>query len=405
MSSSKKRNIKIVLLVMSALILCADVALVVAWNANKSSKPVINDVNKTTKEITVQPKTTRVSSNVLVLGNTFWGRSIDEWSQKSALKYAYPFSRLNEFDRSKYDAWLSGLECPMDEDVHMNAMQQEENLQFNCPPEYTAEAAKWFTAFTLANNHTDNQGAEGFTKTQKHLDENGIQYFGNYDPKIIDDTCEVVSLPVTIQLDNGNTKKGDLPVAMCGYHGVFQVPPAEGIELMQKYSKYMLTFAFPHMGLEYKPAPDQLKIDTYHSMIDNGADMVFGDHPHWVQNTEAYKGHLIVYSMGNFMFDQQGTTEVTRSAGINFLLKTKDADAANLQKWLDLGKECKKYKDDCLEKAEKQSLVRPKFTFEFNVIGTSDANKIVKPATDAEQQAILDRLNWQVVKPKIQSEY
>lgn len=401
----KKRKLKIVLIVTIVAILCVDAVVLAVWSIGRSNtKQTNNDVKYTTKT-EVKPQATALSSNMLVLGNSFWGRSIDEWSQKSPLKYAYPFSRLNEFHRDKYDAWISGLECPMDEDVHMTAAQQEVNLQFNCPPEYTAEAAKWFTAFTLANNHTDNQGAEGFTKTQKHLEEKGIQYFGNYDPKVIDDTCEVVDLPVTIQLDNGNTKKGDLPVAMCGYHGVFQIPPAAGIELMQKYSKYMLTFAFPHMGLEYKPAPDQLKINTYHSMIDNGADVVFGDHPHWIQNTEAYKGHLIVYSMGNFMFDQQGTSEVTRSAGINLLLKTKDADAGNLQKWLDLGKECKKYKDDCLEKAEKQGLVRPKFTFEFNIVGTSDAGKIVKPATDAEQQAILARLNWQAVKPKIQSEY
>ncbi|QQS19030.1 CapA family protein [Candidatus Saccharibacteria bacterium] len=36
-------------------------------------------------------------------------------------------------------------------------------------------------------------------------------------------------------------------------------------------------------------------------MIDNGADMVLGDHPHVVQPSEAYKGHPIFYSMGNFI--------------------------------------------------------------------------------------------------------
>ena len=64
---------------------------------------------------------------------------------------------------------------------------------------------------------------------------------------------------------------------MCGYHGVFKYRQGESIELMKKYSKYMLTFAFPHMGQEYK-APDQIKL-TYHAMIDNGAD-VYLDHPH-----------------------------------------------------------------------------------------------------------------------------
>jgi len=75
------------------------------------------------------------------------------------------------------------------------------------------------------------------------------------------------------------------------------------------------------MGKEYVATPDELKTSIYHSMIDQGADMGLGDHPHWVQTSEAYKGKPIFYSMGNFMFDQQDTTEVTRSAAIDVTLK------------------------------------------------------------------------------------
>jgi poly-gamma-glutamate synthesis protein (capsule biosynthesis protein) len=43
--------------------------------------------------------------------------------------------------------------------------------------------------------------------------------------------------------------------------------------------------------------------------IDAGADVVIGNHPHWVQGVEVYKGRLISYALGNFIFDQSWSTE------------------------------------------------------------------------------------------------
>lgn len=120
------------------------------------------DSSQTTPPIT----TVGLSSKVLFTGNVFWGRYINDWSQQSELKYAYPFSRLGEFGRENYNAWVGGLECPTSPRVDTTSAQQEATLSFNCRPEYLPEAAKYFTAFTLANNHTDNQGPEGFTETR-----------------------------------------------------------------------------------------------------------------------------------------------------------------------------------------------------------------------------------------------
>ena len=46
-----------------------------------------------------------------------------------------------------------------------------------------------------------------------------------------------------------------------------------------------------------------------HQAIDAGAAMVIGSHPHWVQGTEWYKGKPILYSLGNFVFDQEWSEE------------------------------------------------------------------------------------------------
>lgn len=323
----------------------------------------------------------------------------------SSLKYAYPFSRLDEFKREKYDAWVSGLECPLVEGVHMTAAEQEANLQFNCRPEFTAEAAKWFTVFTLANNHTDNQGGQkGLDETRRHLEKHGIQHFGHYDPKVTRDVCEVIALPVRVKKTDATKEKGALPVAMCGYHGVFQIPPEESVRQISRYSAYMPVIAMPHMGAEYVAAPDQIKTDFYRSLIDAGADVVIGDHPHWVQTTESYKGRLIVYSLGNFMFDQQGSKELTRSAVIRMKLKVED-EGELMASWLALGETCRAFRDECLAQAKQQGLQKLGASYGFAAMGATDSDKITKPATAAETSEIVDRLNWSQTMRQLHTPY
>lgn len=393
-----KRRIRWI--VLGCIILVAAIIIALWWPHNKVMTPAKQTQTQATP---VQPKS--VSSNILFSGNIFFGRYINDWSMASTLKYAYPFSRLSEFHRDQYDAWISGLECPTVAGVHMSSAEMDQTLQFNCSPDYLPEAAKWFTAVTLANNHTDNQGVAGFEETKAQLEKNHIQYFGHYDPRVLDDICEVIAMPVTITNDNQSTTKGNLPVAMCGYHGVFRIPSPEAVAQMQKYSAYMPVIAMPHMGVEYQPAPDQLKTDFYRSLIDGGADMVIGDHPHWIQNTESYKGHLIVYSMGNFIFDQQDTPEVVRSAAIRVVMKTNGDNPAMLEKWLKLGDTCKAFKDDCLQQIKEQGLTKLNMTYQFDVVGTNDSDKIVKPATPAQQTDILRRLNWQSTMNQLQAPY
>lgn len=351
------------------------------------------------------PKPISVSSKMLFAGTTFWGRYINDWSMASELKYAYPFSRLHEFGRENYDAWIAGLECPTSPRIHMTSAQMEANLQFNCRPEYLPEAAKWFTIFGLSNNHTDNQGELGFSETKAELDKVGIQYFGHYDPEKLDDVCEVVAMPAKVKMSNGKATDGRLPIALCGYHGFIKNPSKQSRAVVKEYAKYFPTIALPHSGVEYKPSPDAIKTDLYRELIDNGADAVLGDHPHWVQTSEAYKGRLIVYSMGNFLFDQQRPPEMTRSAAIVLELESDKMTSNDLKQWLELGKTCEKFKDDCLAKVRTWNLSKPVYKFTFGVVGTDDSNKILKPATAAQTASILERLKWSQTVQGLQAPY
>lgn len=212
----------------------------------------------------------------------------------------------------------------------------------------------------------------------------------------------MLSLPVTVTYDDTSTSPKQLPVALCAYHGVFKIPRQDALAEIAKYSQYMPVIAMPHMGKEYVAGPDEIKATTYRAMIDNGADMVLGDHPHWVQETESYKGKLIVYSMGNFIFDQQDSAEVTRSAAINVVMNTSHADSYELDKWLTLGKECAKFKDDCLATAQGLQFKKLPMTYQYGVVGTDNSGKIVKPATQAQQESMLQRMKWQSTMSQLQ---
>lgn len=385
----------------AALILVVGIATCVAAYTLIPQKPIA------AKTIKAAPKPYAVEarSSTLFFGNAYFSRYINDHAMASSLKYAYPFSRLNEFHRENYDAWMTGLECPTVAGSQQTSAQEDATLSFNCNPDYLPEMAKWFSVVTLANNHTDNRGAEGFAETKKHLDQNHIQYFGHYDPRELSDICDVIALPATIQTSEKKEQKGALPVAMCGYHWFIRMAQPDSLAVMKEYSQYMPVLAFPHGGTEYKTAPDNLKTTLYRSMIDNGADVVLGDHPHVVQPSESYKGHPIFYSMGNFIFDQQVAPEMTRSAGIHIVFNVKGADKTQLAQWLAVGKTCSTYHDDCLNQIKKQSLHKLPYAYTVDIVGTDDLGYITKPASAQVQQGILDRLNWSQTKTQLQQPY
>lgn len=61
-----------------------------------------------------------------------------------------------------------------------------------------------------------------------------------------------------------------------------------------------------HWGVEYDTEPSIRERELAHALIDVGADVIIGHHPHVVQPVEVYKNGLIFYSLGNFVSDQLG---------------------------------------------------------------------------------------------------
>jgi len=127
-------------------------------------------------------------------------------------------------------------------------------------------------------------------------------------------------------------------------------------------------------------------------MIDRGADMVVATHPHWIQNTEVYKDKLIMYSIGNFMFDQQDSEEVRRGAALD--LGVKLDESSDISRWLDAGLKCSEFGDDCLVQAEAMGLQKPNFSLTYGIISTLNTNYVTSKAPADVHQRVLERLNW-----------
>lgn len=336
-----------------------------------------------------------VSTNILFVGDVFWGRSVQTKAEASKLSYKYLTSGLDKQERAAYDAWIANFECPITtKDIPYSL--QLKYLQFNCRPEYLPNLAKWFTAASQANNHEDNNGGKwGLEQTRTNLQKAGIQNFGTYDMNDTDDICEVVTVPART---TGSGRTVAMPIAMCGYMYVVNVTPTDAqLEVMKAYAKVMPVVAFPHMGVEYRKTAEDAKVSAYHRMIDNGADAVIAAHPHVIQNSEDYKGRLIAYSTGNFLFDQQSLgRDTTLGLGVGIKLTIKDPTAAKIYE--DVAADCVAYKDDCLRTLTDKLKQRPAIAVTYDFTCFDEAGGVPTRGSPAvckqvEARATTDKLS------------
>lgn len=332
----------------------------------------------------------------LFSGTVVIARAVENEARRSdgSIDYSQPFSKFDTFEPEQYDAWEFDHECPMTMN-NIPYRQQVQNTIFNCRPEFLPAMREHFPAIiaNVANNHTRDMGDDGYGETVKLLEEGGLQTIGNYSPRVKDDICEVVALPIRLQKAGKTEGQGLLPVAFCAWH-YFEFDPQPGeLEEMDRYAEVMPVFAFMQVGVEYRPTADPRQVEIGRRIVDRGPEFLIGNSPHWVQNTEVYKDTLIVYSTGNFIFDQLDT-ETNRGLSIA-------ADMAipydeNVAKWLEFGETCRERGDDCLERAKQQGLSKVSLELTYEAIAsTTGYRNITQKADAATQKAVEDRANWE----------
>ena len=167
----------------------------------------------------------------------------------------------------------------------------------------------------LAHNHVLDSQIEGVISTADAIEKAGMTPIGVYTHESRDQA------PLVIKEVNG------IKVALLAYSYGFN-----GIEQsisQEDYNRYLsdlnedkmkaeieraekeadITVIMPQMGVEYRIEPTEEQKVLYHKMIEWGADIIFGGHPHVVEPSETVEKDgekkLIIYSMGNFISNQR----------------------------------------------------------------------------------------------------
>lgn len=376
------------------------VVVALAWYFLWRDAPVGAPTESTAIEEQAPASPEEVSGRYMFSGTVVLARTVEN-DAKTANGYDYtqPFEKMSTFKPAQYDEWIVDWECPTTDTITLSYAEQVAKTQFNCRPAWLPEFSKYFTAVNLANNHTNDLGVDVFAETKQHLLDSGLQVVGNYDPGEAKDVCEVMALTVHIKRTDGSSEEGELPVAYCAWHYFFRTPLAGEVEVAKKYAEVMPVFGLMHAGVEYRPTADDIQQAVAHRIIDSGAEFVIGNSPHWIQNSEVYKGKPIFYSTGNFIFDQD-ETETMR--GLNIAVDMSVPYDDNVAAWLELGKQCTKHKDTCLQQAKQQGLEKIQPTLVYEPIASSTGlHELTRKASPAIQAFAKDRLNWAATKESL----
>ena len=226
---------------------------------------------------------------LIATGDVIPARSVN-YKMVTYNDFLYPFRRTAGYLRSG-DVTLINLESPL---IANGCPVVYEGMQFCGDPRFVQGLgfAGVDTACT-ANNHIGNYGPQGIQETWDHLRAAGIGYcgYGKVDHK---------------------TVRG-LTFAFLAYNTVGErfdyVAARRQIRAARKGADIVVVSV--HWGKEYVSVPtvapgiaDDDPQRVAHWIIDSGADLIIGNHPHHVQAVEMYHHRFISYAHGNFAFDQ-----------------------------------------------------------------------------------------------------
>lgn len=155
---------------------------------------------------------------------------------------------------------------------------------------------------SLANNHTLNAGREGVLNTLDCLDENNIAYVGANRER--ERSWEPVIFHVS-GLKVGFLAYTDLSFEHGSYCKIDEDPKMVMEQVRRTDKRCDILFVSVHWGEEYHGKRSERQRKTALALIDAGADCILGHHPHTLQGIGTYKNRPILYSMGNFVFDQR----------------------------------------------------------------------------------------------------
>jgi len=256
--------------------------------------------------------------SIVAVGDIMLGSGVESRLKKQSLSYTHVFEKVADLLKEG-DVIFGNLEAAITDRTHGLTAYSKTNTHGKFVLKSSTksfEALKYagFNMLSLANNHILDYYQEGLFDTIDILEENGIAFSGagrNLEearkPAIIEknglkigllsytDFADIVYAGnPKISFAAGENKAGVAPIK---YEHIKE-------DIASIESEVDILMVSLHWGVEesFEILPSQ--VELAHDLIDSGADIILGHHPHQFQGMEVYKGKPIFYSLGNFIFDQ-----------------------------------------------------------------------------------------------------
>lgn len=249
---------------------------------------------------------------IAIVGDVVPGRMVERSIRAYGGDYTRPFAYVADTLRSA-DLTIANLEGVLSDEI---PPPEDPTTFFFVASGRFCEGLRYagIDGVSLANNHSMNFGAAGLADTLALLDQAGIAHFG-----------------AGMELAEARrpaffTVRG-VTFAFLGYDAVSHelygageqrpgTAPADPTFIVEDIARAReqadVVIPYFHWGWEYTAEPSPWQRELAHRAVEAGADVVLGNHPHWVQAFERYQGVPILYSPGNFVFDQMWSLETRR---------------------------------------------------------------------------------------------
>ena len=212
----------------------------------------------------------------------------------------YPFQRaLAELQRA--DLLFGNLECPLAGPAPSDAGWAGQQMRGHAKHAEGLKTAG-FRVLNLANNHSMHHGREPFLETVRLLEAHGIAPCG------VGASDHRVSTPQIVDIK-------EIAIAFLGYslrprqHFDYDPLYAEGEtagivrDVRDARTRADIVVVSLHWGEEFVDHPSGADVRLARTIVEAGAHLIIGHHPHVVRGIETYEHGIIVYSLGNFVGD------------------------------------------------------------------------------------------------------
>jgi len=235
--------------------------------------------------------------SLMAVGDVMLGREVGRRIEEEGAEWV--FSEVKHL-LEKADLVIGNLECPIIDDQNLPCSRAKVPLRASRESIKALQLGN-FSIVTIGNNHILDFGEEGLSNTLKILNSNQIYYVGA--GRNISEARRPLKLGIK-GLRLGFLSYSSSYNANKATPGTAPLDPRsikKDISELKKDSDIIIVSL--HHGVEYADYPTPGFIKLARELIDSGARVVLGHHPHVLQGIEEYKNGIIAYSLGNFVFD------------------------------------------------------------------------------------------------------